>query len=148
MSYIVNWALSGFRNAEHKAGDIIEEAEGEAKHIEELVKAGVLSLIAKMKTDGRPINLTEATPEELVGLAKSKYGYDLDPELNKDAMLAEIASLEAGIDDDGTGSDVTVADMTKAQLVEYAATKHNFVLKMNLSRDAMLAEIASLEAKA
>jgi ribosomal protein L11 len=145
MSYIVNWALSGFRDAEHKAGDIIEDVEHEAEQIADLVKAGVLTLISKAKNAVGEFDLNAATPAELVAYAKSKFDFDLDADLNKDAMLAEIASLEAGSDDDGQGSETAVADMTKAQLVEYAKTKHDFDLKMTLSRTAMLAEIASLE---
>jgi hypothetical protein len=146
MNYIVNWALSGFRDVEHEAGAIIEADEHEAEKIEELVKAGVLTLIGDVKRAAGAVDLAAASADELVAYAKSKYGYDLDPALNKDAMLAEIASLEAGSDVDGAGSDTSLADMTKAQLIEYAKSKHNFALKMNLSRDAMLAEIASLEA--
>lgn len=94
MSYIVNWALSGFRDAEHKAGDLIEAAEQEAEQIAELVKGGVLTFIGKGKAAIADIDLTAATPSQLVEYAKAKFDFDLDPALNKDAMLAEIASLE------------------------------------------------------
>jgi hypothetical protein len=147
MNYIVNWALSGFRDAEHKAGDIIEAVEHEAEQIADLVKAGVLTLING--ANRVPFDPLPASPDELVAYAKSKFDFDLDPSLSKDAMLAEIASLQAGTGDEdtGSGSETAVADMTKAQLVEFAKSTFGFVLKPALSKDAMLAEIASLQAK-
>ena len=146
MNYIVNWALSGFRDAEHKAGDIIEAVEHEVEQIADLVKAGVLTLINGAKSAAGSIDLMAASPDELVAYAKSKFDFDLDPSLSKDAMLAEIASLQAGTgdEDNGSGSETDMADMTKAQLVEFAKANFNFDLKMTLSKDAMLAEIASL----
>jgi hypothetical protein len=148
-SYIVNWALSGFRHLEHEAGDVIKAAEHEAEEIAILVKTGVLSLIDKVKGAGQEIDLVAASTDDLIKLAKEKYGFDLDPTLSKDAMLAEIASLEAGSepDDDSNGLSTDLSGKTRAELVEYAQTTFGYVLKGNLSKDAMLAEIASLEKK-
>lgn len=148
-SYIVNWALSGFREAEHKAGDVIKAVEHEAEEIAALVKAGVLSLIEKVKGAGEEIDLTAASTDELVTLAKDKYGFDLDPALSKDAMLAEIASLEVGkgSDEDSDGPATDLSTKTRAELVEFAQTQYGYTLKGNLAKDAMLAEIASLEKK-
>jgi hypothetical protein len=148
-SYIVNWALSGFRNAEHKAGDVIKAVEHEAEEIALLVKAGVLSLVDKVKGAGEEIDLTAASTDDIVTLAKEKYGFELDPTLSKDAMLAEIASLEAGTGshDDSTGAQGDRSKKTKAELVAYAKETFGYEMKGNLSKDAMLAEIASLEKK-
>ncbi len=41
-----------------------------------------------------PTDLSSKTRAELVAYAKEKFNYDLKGNLSKDAMLAEIASLE------------------------------------------------------
>jgi hypothetical protein len=147
--YMVNWALSGFRSLEHKAGDVIEAVEHEAEEIATLVKTGVLTLIKKVEGAGDEIDTATASTDDLVAYTKEKFGFELDPSLSKDAMLAEIASLESGdgSSEESTGAPTDLSTLTKVQLVAYAKDHFNYDLKPNLSKDAMLAEIASLEKK-
>jgi hypothetical protein len=147
--YMVNWALSGFRSLEHKAGDVIEAVEHEAEEIATLVKTGVLTLIKKVKGAGDEIDTATASTDDLVAYTKDKFGFELDPSLSKDAMLAEIASLEIGEgeSDDSADTSTDLSKKTRPELVAYAKEQFNYDLKGNLSKDAMLAEIASLEKK-
>lgn len=142
--WIANWAISGFRGAEHVAGDILEATEDE---IAELIVAGAVSAFVAKHDD-----LTKRTTEDLVAYANEKYGYVLEPTLAKDAMLAELASLAAGTenDDPDTGAPSSakpVDKMNKAELVAHAKATYSFDLDPTLSKAAMQAEIADLAAK-
>lgn len=146
--WITNWAISGFRSLELKAGEIIEAAEDEVKH---LLHVGAITLAtdaAGIDTD----DTTAMTTDQLVAYAKAKFEYTLEATLTKDAMLAEIASLEAGTqnDDPDTGApdpNKPVVRMNKAELVAYAKATYTFDLDPTLSKAAMVIEIEALAAQ-
>ena len=142
--WIANWAISGFRGAEHVAGNIIEAAEDE---IAELIVGGSVSAFVTKHDD-----LTKCTPEELIAYAKEKFGYDLEADLTKDAMLAELASLANGTDKDDPDSGPAdpgkpVDKMNKSELVAHAKAAYGFNLDPSLSKAAMQAEIGALAAQ-
>jgi hypothetical protein len=147
MKFNVNWALSGFRSLEHKAGDVIEAAKEEVEH---LLRDGVLSVADKAVP--KSLDTTSMDTEELVAYAKAKFGYALEATLTKDAMLAEIASLQAGTEDDDDDSGAPdpnkpVAKMNKTELVAYAKATFGYDLDPTLSKAAMQTQIDELEAK-
>jgi hypothetical protein len=150
MKFNVNWAISGFRGLEHKAGDVIEAAKEEVEH---LLGAGVLTVSEKTSPKSMDPNKAGClmSTEELVAYAKTKFGYVLEVTLTKDAMLAEIASLQGGTEDDDVDSGAPdpakpVAKMNKAELVAYAKTSFNYDLDPTLSKSAMLTQVDELGA--
>lgn len=145
-TFEVNWKLEGFRNKIHQLGAKIVAEFDEVKH---LVDAGVLTMLGEnTEIPDTPVDLSALSNDELVTYAKEKFGFELDSSLEREAMLTEIAGLaDNAPDNDGAGSETTLADMTKAQLIAFAKDKHNVVLKPSLSHAALVVEVTALEAK-
>jgi hypothetical protein len=147
-TFKVNWRLEGFRDRVHNIGERIE---AEFKEVEHLLadSPSVLTLLGDdADAEVVPVDLSALSNDDLVTYAKEKFNFDLDPSLEREALIAEIAALVASTPDtDGAGSETNLAEMTKAQLIAYAKDKHDVVLAPALNKAALIAEITALEAK-
>lgn len=94
-TFRVNWHLTGLLEKELAAGEVVELEGDKLELAQALVSAGVLTAIDDVE-DSQTVDLSKLTKAKLVEHAAKYLGLTLSAaDMSKDAMLSEIAAIQA-----------------------------------------------------